>query len=72
MIRLLLPNDAPAWAVNFARSIERAFRDQRLEEYDSAALPAAERGKQIFVADIPAVAFSDGTHWFRTDTGATL
>lgn len=72
MIRLVVPLAAPSWLHSFAQSIERAFREQTLPEHKSDALPPPNRGGQIYVADIPAVAFSDGTNWIRTDTGAPL
>lgn len=57
-----------------ARAIEQAFRDIRLPEHESTALPdpAPAKGQQIIVTDLGAMAFSTGTAWVRADTGATI
>ena len=72
MVRLFTPGDAPPWLLPVIQSIERAFREQTLAEHVSTALPPPVRGKQIYLSDLPAVAFSDGAQWIRIDTGASL
>ena len=78
MIRLHSPQEAPRWLQAVLQSIERAFREQRLEESVAADLPPADRnrGKQRLVTDLNSgagmIAFSNGTNWVRIDTGATL
>jgi len=74
MVRILKPAGAPSWLQPVVQSIERAFRDQRLEEFTSTTLPPAadHRGKLVLVTNLNMVAVSTGTGWIRLDTGATL
>lgn len=74
MLRLNAPKEAPAWLQGVLQQIERAVRDNRLPEFESTALPdpLPFRGTQILVTDIDMTAFSTGTAWKRSDTGATL
>ena len=74
MIRLFRPATAPAWVLAVLQSIERAFAEQALEEYEVAGLPpAGGRRRIVYVSDeaggaVPA--FNDGSNWRRvTDRG---
>lgn len=74
MLRLIAPKDAPSWFLAVLQQIERAIRDQRLEEVTTTTLPDPERsrGAVVLVTDLGMTAFSDGTAWKRSDTGATI
>jgi hypothetical protein len=38
----------------------------------TAASAARSGGKWAIITDLKAVAYSDGVHWYRADTGATI
>jgi hypothetical protein len=78
-MRIRAPDDAPKWAHTFAKTILDAVRGPRdaplgLQDYASSSLPAAADWVNcaIWVSDIKRIAVSDGTHWIRQDTGASL
>jgi hypothetical protein len=79
-MRLNAPGDAPPWATQLLRDVEKAIREARdaplqVKAFASAAaLPAAARWPNgvVRVVDINMLAFSDGTHGIRVDTGAAL
>lgn len=74
MLRLIAPREAPAWLQGVLQQIERAVRDKTMPEFTTANLPDPKpfRGTHILVTDIDMTAFSTGTAWKRSDTGATL
>jgi hypothetical protein len=72
--------DVPPWALDLVRQIESEMASPqrapvRLKSFENIErLPPAEDWVfgLVYLADIDMLAFSNGTNWKRTDTGATL
>jgi hypothetical protein len=81
-MRILIPRDAPRWALPLVREIERQARRPfdapvRLPGYKVAELPAAAdwTAGLIYVPDASGgavVAFSDGADWRRVTDRAVV
>lgn len=55
------------------QALQRPGEPSALLATTIAKLPPASAGTAIaIVTDIPALAFSDGTNWYRADTGGVI
>lgn len=78
---LVFEAGSPAWAQRAGQRISEAFsaitnpqKPRPMPEYVSTLLPDPVRYRScdIYVSDLTMTAFSDGTHWRRSDTGVAL